>query len=91
MSFVRIEHPDVGEATVSDRAVRHYKQRGWEPAGPAVAPVEAGGVPLQPLHRNASTEAWQAYAKNQGMAADLADGMSRNDLVAFYLTDTQEP
>jgi hypothetical protein len=91
MAMVRIKHPQVGETEMSDRSLPHLKERGWELVGPVDEAVPASATDLvKAPHRNASTEDWQAYAKHRGMTPELAADMGRDELVAFYLTDTQE-
>lgn len=85
MAFVRIRHPKVaGEATVSERALRHLEPKGWTRTDTPPMPEEH--EPAQPA-RNATTDEWRTYAIARGMTTDQAASMGRDELIAHTSTE----
>lgn len=55
-------------------------QRSEQPAN--LSPAQGGQEPMPA--RNASTDAWREYARQQGLSRDEADAKSRDELVAYF-------
>lgn len=83
---------------IVENGVFAYREGDPVPAGPAGnlglvigEDVAASGLALMPKPaRNASRNAWAAYAVDQGADQDVVDGMTRDQLAAQFEDPTPE-
>lgn len=69
-------------------ALRYFRAQGYgvEPVAELAEPEPAEPADSRPA-RNASTEAWRAYATEHGLTADDANELTRDQLVELFTTE----
>ncbi|GAA4059807.1 hypothetical protein [Actinomadura miaoliensis] len=71
-----------GQATTDDEAaVAYFRRHGYTVSG---GDEDQAPATVERPARNASTDAWRAYAIAQGMTSDEAAAHTRDELVALY-------
>jgi hypothetical protein len=73
-------------------ALRYFRSQGYgvESVEDAAEPGEVEPQDSRPA-RNASTEAWRAYAVEHGLTADEATELTRDQLVELFTTEETKP
>jgi len=82
VKFVKVRHPQAGEATVPESALGQLASQGWtavdEDLAQEVDPMPSG---------NATLEEWSAYALGHGMSDEDVAGKSRNEIRDHFRKD----